>query len=595
MVIRANSLLRGHSAVRFTLLERFASLLENHITPLVPLRGSISASGDLSPLSYVAGTVIGNPSIRCHAGLPDPHSETQQVELLPAPEALKRAGLEPLALLPKEHLGILNGTAFSAALSALLISDATHLALLAQALTAFGVEALRGSTGSFDPFIHDVCRPHPGQVEVAKNVRTMHKGSSLVVHEDGEKEKTVEEDKGILRQDRYPLRTSPQWVGPQVEELLRAWDVISIECNSTTDNPLIDAKTNTVHHGGNFQAMALTTVMESSRLALHQLSYILFTQVTELINPTMNRGLPPNLAFTDPSLNFAAKGIDIGCAAYVSESGWAANHVATHVKSAEMHNQAVNSLALISARATDKVAELNGIVAASYLWTLCQAVDIRAMMREFKVAAHKILRDALACHFGLGRLDESEEALADECWAVVEDALDATSTMDAVPRMEKVARATVSSVSLYLSSTTPAKLVNLSEFLASLSSQLSQLLLSLQRAYLTGARGRAPAASLLGRTKALYEFVRLDLAIPIHGRENLELFGKREGAEEFAPGESEETVGGAVSRIYEAIRDGRMQTVVVGMFRWRGEIGRIKGREERFCLYFRTGGGGELL
>jgi len=231
-----------------------------------------------------------------------------------------------------------------------------------------------------------------------------------------------------------------------------------------------------------------------------------------------------------------------------------------------MHNQAVNSLALISARATDKVAELNGIVAASYLWTLCQAVDIRAMMREFKVAAHKILRDALACHFELGRLDESEEALADECWAVVEDALDATSTMDAVPRMEKVARATVSSVSLYLSSSTPAKLVNLSEFLASLSSQLSQLLLSLQRAYLTGGRGRAPAASLLGRTKALYEFVRLDLAIPIHGRENLELFGKREGAEEFAPGESEETVGGAVSRIYEAIRDGRMQTVVVGMF-----------------------------
>ncbi len=75
-------------------------------------------------------------------------------------------------------------------------------------------------------------------------------------------------DKGILRQDRYPLRTSPQWVGPQVEELLRAWDVISIECNSTTDNPLIDAKTNTVHHGGNFQAMALTTVMESSRLRI---------------------------------------------------------------------------------------------------------------------------------------------------------------------------------------------------------------------------------------------------------------------------------------------------------------------------------------
>ena len=107
---------------------------------------------------------------------------------------------------------------------------------------------------------------------------------------------------------------------------------------------------------------------------------------------------------------------------------------------------------------------------ASYLWALCQAVDIRAMMREFKVAAHKILRESLSTHFGLSNADEDEAALVDECWAVVEDALDASSSMDALPRMEKVARATISSVSLYLSSNAPEKLVNLPEFLSSLSS-----------------------------------------------------------------------------------------------------------------------------
>ena len=104
---------------------------------------------------------------------------------------------------------------------------------------------------------------------------------------------------------------------------------------------MIDGKTGTVHNNGNFQAMAVTNAMEKTRLALHHIGKLLFAQATELMNPAMNLGLPPDLAASDPSLNFHTKGIDIGMAAYVSELGHLASPVSTHIQSAEMHNEAI--------------------------------------------------------------------------------------------------------------------------------------------------------------------------------------------------------------------------------------------------------------
>jgi phenylalanine ammonia-lyase len=113
---------------------------------------------------------------------------------------------------------------------------------------------------------------------------------------------------------------------------------------AATDNPLIDPETGHVYHGGNFQAMSVTNAMEKTRLALHHLGRILFAQSTELMNPLLNRGLPPSLAATDPSLNYHGKGIDIATAAYVSELGHLASPVSTHIQSSEMHNQSVKQV-----------------------------------------------------------------------------------------------------------------------------------------------------------------------------------------------------------------------------------------------------------
>ncbi|THH08002.1 hypothetical protein EW145_g3006, partial [Phellinidium pouzarii] len=463
LLVRLNSLLRGHSAASLPLLNAMGNLLAKEITPIVPLRGSISASGDLSPLSYVAGALVGERGIYCYApssadasvasdAYANGGEEYSGLRILRAPDALKVHGLTPISLRPKEHLAILNGTAFSCGLAALCVEEARQMVLLGTVCTALGTEAMRGSADSFCEFIQ--------RIESGALLSHLLATSSLASHHveggittaslaDAGKdvavdEETIDADAGTLRQDRYPLRTAPQWLGPQAEVVQRAADVIRIECNSTTDNPLIDPETGIVHHGGNFQAMAVTSALEPLRLALHHVGKLLFAQCTELQNSGMNGGLSGNLAATDPSLNFFGKGIDIAQAAYVAELAYLANPVSTGVQSAEMHNQAVNSLALVSARYTLQALDVLQLLTASYLYLLCQAVDLRALQLRLESEARSIVARLLASHFGdvyaqFAESSSSEDAkkVADAVWA----AYDSSANMDSLPRTEKAARA----------------------------------------------------------------------------------------------------------------------------------------------------------
>lgn len=154
--IRINSLLKGYSGVRPVIVERLCDLLNYNIIPVIPLRGSISASGDLSPLSYVGGAIQGKRTIRVFP----------QCDHLTAERAFADFDLEPVVLQAKEGLAIVNGTAISCAAAALVLHDAQRLALLAQVLTSMSVEALAGTVESFDPLFSQT-RPHPGQVVTA--------------------------------------------------------------------------------------------------------------------------------------------------------------------------------------------------------------------------------------------------------------------------------------------------------------------------------------------------------------------------------------------------------------------------------------------
>jgi phenylalanine ammonia-lyase len=249
MFVRLNSIIRGQSGTRWTIIENLHKLIEEDVAPCVPLRQSISASGDLGPLAYISSILTGNPDIRGWYG------KGAERRIYDSPTILKHLGIEPIEFIAKEGLALVNGTAASAAVAALAIHDCHILAVASQVLAAYAVEAIKGSREPFHTFLHDVSRPHRGQIEVASNIRHILGTSKIarVQHEESDPE-------GQLRQDTYCIRGSPQWIGPSLEDLKLAQEQIDVELNSTTDNPIVDIDLNYIHHGANFMAMSITSV-----------------------------------------------------------------------------------------------------------------------------------------------------------------------------------------------------------------------------------------------------------------------------------------------------------------------------------------------
>ncbi|TRX92115.1 hypothetical protein FHL15_006982 [Xylaria flabelliformis] len=368
MLIRLNSLAGGASGIRVDIAECLMNLLNKDIVPRIPVRGSISASGDLSALAWIGALMQGKTSTTAFAGSRDVDGARRVIR---ADIALSEAGIAPISLHAKEGLAIVNGTAVSAGVAALAAHESLNLAALSQVLTAMSVEALRGSDESFEPFIARV-RPHPGQVDSARNIKGFLTGSRLLNRHDSQNVAT-------LRQDRYSLRTASQWIGPVLEDFCLAHDQLTVELNSVTDNPLIDAATGRVFHGGNFQARAVTSAAEKLRQGLQTIGRMLFTQCTEMINPATNWGLPPNLCSDEANESFLFKGLDVVIAGLTSELGFLANPVGTHVQTAEMGNQSLNSLALVSARYTLEAVDVLSQIASAHLLALCQALDLRTI------------------------------------------------------------------------------------------------------------------------------------------------------------------------------------------------------------------------
>ena len=371
MIIRLNSLSGGASGIRVDIAESLVNLLNKDVVPRIPVRGSISASGDLSALAWIGAVMQGKLSATAFAG---PRDVDGARRVTRADIALEEAGIAPISLHAKEGLAIVNGTAVSAGVAALAAHESLNLAALSQVLTAMSVEALRGSDESFEPFIAQV-RPHPGQVDSARNIKAFLHGSQLLNRHDSQKEAT-------LRQDRYSIRTASQWIGPVLEDFCLAHDQLTIELNSVTDNPLIETATGRVFHGGNFQARAVTSAAEKLRQGLQSIGRMLFAQCTEMINPATSWGLPPNLCSDNANDSFLFKGLDVVVAGLTSELGFLANPVGSHVQTAEMGNQSLNSLALVSARYTLEAVDVLSQIASAHLLVLCQALDLRTIEIE---------------------------------------------------------------------------------------------------------------------------------------------------------------------------------------------------------------------
>ena len=241
MAVRANSLSRGYSGVRPEVVDLLCAMVNADVIPVVPLRGTVSASGDLLPLSYVAACMSGREDAQVmHRG-----------QATTVSHAFKEENLSFVEFQAKEALAVINAASCAASLAGRVLFDTGIALLLTQAVTAMSVECMRGRTESFHPTVHD-CLYHSGNQEVAANLRSLLDESKLARHG---LELNRPDEEGLLKQDRYGLRTAPQWLGPTVEVLRESTRRVTVELNSSNDNPLVDHRNDEIMHCGNFQGI----------------------------------------------------------------------------------------------------------------------------------------------------------------------------------------------------------------------------------------------------------------------------------------------------------------------------------------------------
>lgn len=363
LVARLASLGRGYSGVSLALLEMLVTFVNENITPLIPEEGSVGASGDLTPLSYVAAAMIGERQVH---GSDGPRN---------ASDVLLERGLEPHALRPKEALALMNGTAMMTGLACLAFSRAEYLARLASRITSLAALALQSNVFHFSKALFDV-KPHPGQSMVADWIRS-----------DFEHEK---QPRNPLRlQDRYSIRCAPHIIGVLVDALPFLRAQIETELNSANDNPIIDPDRELVLHGGHFYGGHVAFAMDALKIAVANVADLLDRQLALLVDTRSNNGLPSNLSGAEAGramINHGFKGVQIGASACTAEALKLTMPASAFSRSTECHNQDKVSMGSISARDCLRVLELSEQVAAAALLGATQALELRLRARQLDEA-----------------------------------------------------------------------------------------------------------------------------------------------------------------------------------------------------------------
>jgi phenylalanine ammonia-lyase len=371
ILLRANALSKGYSAIRMSTLSRLAELLNSDIVPIVPRYGSVGASGDLIPSAYIARALLGEGMVWF------------QGQEMKASEALRQVGLSPIELKAKEGLALVNGTSVMTSIAALVIHDAEYLAKLCVAAVALCAESLQATTDPFEESIHKV-KNHPGQLEVARLLRDFTEGSAYILELESLREElrgdhhtvdaAFELEEAI--QNPYSLRCAPQGLGPIFDSLAFGKEVIEREMNSVNDNPLVDPHIRRVYHTGNFYGGHIARVMDGMKLDLANLANWINALMSMIVDPRFSNGLPPNLS-VKPGLSSGFKGMQISLTSLTCACRQMAGPSSIHTLPTEQYNQDIVSLGLHAATTAMEMVHLARNATAILLIALCQCIDLR--------------------------------------------------------------------------------------------------------------------------------------------------------------------------------------------------------------------------
>ncbi len=376
MLLRANSLAKGHSGVRAVVIDTLCEMLNRGVTPVVPSQGSVGASGDLAPLAHLALALIG-----------EGECVDERSVRVPSAESLKRAQIKPLVLEAKETISLINGTQAMLAVGTLALLAAETLVDTADVLGGLCCDALKGTDAAFDERIHQA-RPHAGQIKTAANLRRMLEASEI-----RESHRTC----GRV-QDAYSLRCIPQVHGAVRDTLAHCREVFETEANSAVDNPLVfltDPKNaeGDVISGGNFHGEPLAFALDFLAIALSALAGISERRIERLVNPALSEGLPPFLA-SGAGLNSGFMMPQVTAAALVSE-----NKVLAHPASVDSITTSGNkedfvSMGMTAATKLKRIVDNTRNVLAIEAMAVAQALDFLAPLKTSKrgQAAHAAIR-----------------------------------------------------------------------------------------------------------------------------------------------------------------------------------------------------------
>jgi histidine ammonia-lyase len=371
LLLRAHVLALGYSGVRVDIVERMVEMLNRDIVPAVPEQGSLGASGDLAPLACLALPLLGRGRVLTDAGAE------------PAADALGRAGLPPLTLEAKEGLALVNGTQGMLAIGILALARAATLVRTADVVAAMSIEALLGTDAPFDERLQRL-RPHPGQTASAANLRRLLAGSPI---------RESHRDSPHLVQDAYSLRCTPQVHGASRDTVAHAADVLAIEANAVSDNPIVLPDDDEVRSGGNFHGMPIAVALDALALSLVSVASISDRRLYRLLDPKRSNGLPPFLVPAS-GLNSGFMLIQYTAASLVSESKSIAHPASVDSIPSSAGQEDHVSMGMTSARHARGVVANAEVVLGLEALAAAQALDLRAPLGPGPAtkAAHDALR-----------------------------------------------------------------------------------------------------------------------------------------------------------------------------------------------------------